>query len=127
MSVHRGCNPGNGAVELDVSSGQYLEYRVSMADADVQYVLAQGDDEPLFDSSSHPAPCTCRWPAEGEQPSGHEVRHTLSILFLGDTRLLFEVDRMSPAGAVKEVVKRCTFRSSGGVDEHFETLRVFLS
>ena len=127
MSIHRACNPGNGAVELDVSAGQFLEYRVSRADADVQYVLAQGGKKPLFDSSSHPAPCTCRWPAEGEQPSGHEVRHTLSILFLGENTVSFEVDRMSRAGMLEEVVKRCTFRNSGGVDEHFEVLRVFVS
>ena len=127
MSVGRVCSPGNGAVELEVSSGEYLEYRVTRADADVQYVLARGNDEPLFDSSSCPAPCTCRWPSEGEQPSGDEVRHTLSIQFFGDDTLSFEVDRMSAAGAVEEVVKRCTFRNSGGADEHFEALRVFLS
>lgn len=127
MSVTRTCSPGNGAVGLRASEGEYLEYRIPSADGDTQYVLSDGEGGSLLDNRSCPPPCAFRWPTEGARPEPGEARHTLAMQFFGDHTLTYEVERCSEAGAVLEQVKRCSFRNSGGADEFFEALRIFVS
>lgn len=127
MGVTRSCNPGNGAVALDVSAGEYLEYRIPLADSNVQYVLAADGGGSLFDRSGCPPPCSYRWPERGSSPAAGEVRHTLSVQFFGDERLTYRVERRSADGSVVEVVKACSLDNTGGAADFFEPLRVFVS
>ena len=127
MSVNRTCNPGNGAVDLAVSAGEYLEYRIPSADANVQYVLAERGGGSLFDNASCPPPCTHRWPPEGTDPGRERARHTLSMQFFASESLSYEVERKDSGGSVLEVVKVCSFENSGGPDEFFEPLTISLS
>lgn len=128
MGVTRSCDPGNGAVDLDVSAGQVLEYRIPAADPNVQYVLAESGGGTVFDRASHPPPCVVRWPGAGTPPGpGDEVRHTLSMQFFGDEELTYRVERLAADGSVLEVVKECSFRNAEDADEFFEPLRVFIS
>lgn len=127
MAVDRSCSPGNGAVQLGASAGQYLEYRIPSADSNVQYALSGDAGDTLFDNASCPPPCSHRWPAPGEPPPTGEPVHTLSMQFFGDERLVYEVDRKSADGAVLEVVKRCAFHNTGAPDEYYEALTIIVS
>ncbi|HEX9886000.1 MAG TPA: hypothetical protein VGA70_05910 [Longimicrobiales bacterium] len=127
MAVARSCNPGNGAVDLAVSAGEYLEYTVPSADANVRFALAESGGGSLFDNTTCPPPCAFRWPAQGTAIGAGEARHTLSMQFFGDERLAYRVVRRSAVGSVLEVVKDCAFENTGGPDEYFEPLRVFVS
>lgn len=128
MAIVRSCDPGDGAVALETSAGEFLEYKIPAASDGVLYVLTDGAGTHILDDGSCPPPCTRRWPsAGGEAPGSEDTTHVLAVQFLGRGELSYEVTRKAADGSTVAVVKKCTFSQDDGPDEYFEALRIFLS
>ena len=85
MPVTRSCSPGDLAVALNATAGEYLVYRVVAEVADVEYSLVTESGAVLADKASCPSPCVRKWPASpGEIPSDGDEQHTLAMQFVSE-------------------------------------------
>jgi hypothetical protein len=122
MAVEQTCRVNSGAVILQASAGEFLEYRVVAASQGVEYQVVSVTGAVILSSADCGPPCVRRWPSAPASPG--RTSHTLALQFFDEQSLTFEVDRMNASGEVLQEVKRCRYDNRGDPDDFFDPLEI---
>lgn len=123
MPVTAQCHPDANAVTLNASGGQKLRHRIT-ADPGIRFTLGDQAGRMLLSDGS--AARERLWPQADDDTTPRPCVHALGIVFDGAQRLVWQVDIVRDNGDLVSEVKHCTYTNSGGTQEYFAALDIFL-
>lgn len=125
MRVEKSCSDDDLAVVVKTSEGEHLVYRITAGVDDVEYSLVTEAGKVLADKGSCPSPCRRKWPDGPDEPgSDNDQQHTLSLVFVSEGSVDYEVTKHDAEGGLLDTVKQCRYTLTGARDNHFAGLRV---
>jgi hypothetical protein len=124
MPLTTACEPNHDMVRLRTSTNETVRYTIE-ADDGVVFELEDQDGNMLL--SNDTTARTCTWPEHPDAaPDTTSVTHSLAIEFGEAAELRWRVERLAADGSLLATVKDCRYNNSGGTEEHFDALRIFL-
>ena len=120
MPITKTCDPNVFDVQLNVSAGEKLRYKVTGA-PDAIWFLRSSTGEVIL---GHPASRETDWPSTTPPASTSQEHHTLAMTMAGTQTLRWRVERLGAGGNVIALLKDCTYASSGETSAHNDAITV---